>query len=571
MLLPISCKAAKKVLPLHSQKEMTMRNVIYTLFILIALAACNTHQGTRAQLDKAEALMTEHPDSALATLQQVDEAQLSTEKLQARFALLLSMALDKNYIDIASDSLIHPAVDYYENHGSSREKMLTCYYLANVLYNAKETAKCLISLTDAEKYAKSIEDHFYLGMIYRMMADAYNTIYCHNEEVNYYQLSYDHFSKTNSRSHINFALLNLGLGYSNNHDYDQALNIFNKVLDIASHESDDVLTEVCLQDLGHTHRLCGNYRESIKAILQLEQMYPKQVRSRDYSNIANCYAELQMPDSAIFYMQKAEALTKRSVDTQVTYDINYKLSKYKGDFQTALDNYEKLFDLNANITDSIMGKSVLVTLQDYIVQQAEYDNYIASQKRNKLYYIIAFLILGIIAASIILYQRWQNKNQEIEKNIQLAQSISDALRTKEHHLSSMSEQIHALFSQQFDSINQLCNVYYDSQGTKFEKDRIYKEVKKQIESLGTENAKQLEDIINNYNDNLLLQFKTDFPTLSKDYHIFATYLFAGFSARAISLFMDNKVENIYNMKSRLKSRIANSNSSYKEKYLLMMT
>ena len=105
----------------------------------MALAACNSHQGTRTQLDKAEALMTEHPDSALAILQQVDDAQLTTNALQARFALLLSMALDKNYIDIASDSLIRPAVEYYENHGSSREKMLTCYYHTNVLYNAKET------------------------------------------------------------------------------------------------------------------------------------------------------------------------------------------------------------------------------------------------------------------------------------------------------------------------------------------------------------------------------------------------------------------------------------------------
>lgn len=570
MLLPISCKAAKKVLPLHSQKEMTMRNVIYTLFIIMALAACNTHQGTRTQLDKAEALMTEHPDSALATLQQVDEAQLSTEKLQARFALLLSMALDKNYIDVASDSLIRPAVEYYENHGSSREKMLTCYYHANVLYNAKETAKCLINLTDAEKYAKSIEDHFYLGMIYRMMADAYNTIYCHNEEVNYYQLSYDHFSKTNSRSHINFALLNLGLGYSNNHDYDQALNIFNKVLDIASHESDDVLTEVCLQDLGHTHRLCGNYRESIKAILQLEQMYPKQVRSRDYSNIANCYAELQMPDSAIFYMQKAEALTKRSVDTQVTYNINYKLSKYKGDFQTALDNYEKLFDLNANITDSIMGKSVLVTLQDYIVQQAEYDNYIASQKRNKLYYIIAFLILGIIAASIILYQRWQNKNQEIEKNLQLAQSIRDTLRIKESQLSEMDNQIQALFNQQFNAIDELCNVYFEAKDTKVEKDRIYKEVMNQINDLGTKEVSQLENIVNTYRNQLMADFRKDFPSLHADLYQFATYLFAGFSLRAISIIMNEKIENIYNKKSRLKNRVQNSDSPRREEYLSLI-
>ena len=131
----------------------------------------------------------------------------------------------------------------------------------------------------------------------------------------------------------------------------------------------------------------------------------------------------------------------------------------------------------------------------------------------------------------------------------------------------MSEQINNLFSHQFETINQLCNVYYDNQGTKFEKDRIYKEVKKQIESLGTEKSEQLEEIINTYKDNLLSQFRKDFPTLSKDYQLFATYQFAGFSARAISLFTNDKVENIYNKKSRLKNKIANSTSPYKEEYL----
>ena len=547
-----------------------MRNLIYTLYILLVLTACTTHQGTRAQLDQAEALMTEQPDSALTILQQVDDAQLTTKALQARFALLLSMALDKNYIDAASDSLIHPAVEYYENHGSSREKMLTYYYLANVLYNAKETAKCLISLTDAEKYAKSIEDHFYLGMIYRMMADAYNTIYCHNEEVKYYQLSYDSFCKTTFQSHTNFALLNVGLGHSNNHDYEQALTIFNKVLEIAEKEADDVLTEICLQNLGHTYRLIGNNRESIQTILRLEKLFPQQIRSRDYSNIANCYAELQMADSAIYYMQKAETLARNSIDTQVTYNINYKLSKYKGNYQMALENYEKLYDLNAFVTDSIMGKSVLVTLQDYIVQQAEYESYKARQEKFRLYFIITILFIGIITSSIIIYQRWQNKNLEIEQSIQLAHSISDTLRIKENNLSNMSEQIHALFDQQFETINQLCNVYYDSQGTKFEKDRIYKEVKKQIEKLGTEKAEQLEGIINTYKDNLLSRFREDFPTLSKDYHLFATYQFAGFSARAISLFTNDKVENIYNKKSRLKSRIANSATPHRDEYLRLL-
>ena len=546
-----------------------MRNLIYTLFI-IALAACTTHQGTRAQLNQAEALMTEQPDSALTILQQVDDAQLTTNALQARFALLLSMALDKNYIDIATDSLIHPAVEYYENHGSNREKMLTCYYLANVQYNAKETAKCLISLTDAEKYAKNIEDHFYLGMIYRMMADAYNDIYCRNEEQKYRQLSYDSFKMSGSQRHIDFAYLDLGKTYSNNYEYDKSIDIYNDVLQSAEASSDSILISNCLSILGHTLCMKGSHKESIKYIEMLETLFPDNIRSKDYRDLASNYAALNIPDSAMYYMLKAEALIKNNIDTQVTYEINYELSKYQKDYKTALDNYEKLYDLNAYVTDSIMGKSVLVTLQDYIVQQAEYDNYIASQKRNRLYYIIAFLILGIIAASIILYQRWQNKNQEIEKNLQLAQSIRDTLRVKESQLSEMGNQIQALFSQQFNAIDELCNVYFEVKDTKAEKDRVYKEVLNQINDLGTKEVSQLEDIVNTYRNQLMADFRKDFPHLHTDIYQFATYLFTGFSLRAISIIMNEKIENIYNKKSRLKSRVQNSDSLRREEYLSLL-
>ncbi len=546
-----------------------MRNLIYTLLI-IALAACTTHQGTRAQLDQAEALMTELPDSALAILQQVDDAQLTTNALQARFALLLSMALDKNYIDIASDSLIRPAVEYYEKHGTDRDKMLTCYYLANTYINADETANCLISLTDAEKYAKKIEDYFYLGMIYRMMADAYNDIYCRNEELKYRQQSYDSFKMAGSQRHINFAYLDLGIALSNTHQYTQAIDIYKDLLIVAEDNIDSILVNNCLSHLGHSYSLNGNYRESITSILKQSSLFPQRVMSKDYRNLARDYAALAMPDSAIFYMKKAENLIKNNIDTQVTYSINYELSKYTGDYKTALENYEELFDLNAYVTDSIMGKSVLVTLQDYITQQAEYDNFIAKQKRNRLYYIITFLVLGIIAASIILYLRWKNKNQEIEKNLQLAQSIRDTLHIKEGQLSEMNTQIQALFSQQFSVIDELCNVYFETKDTKAEKDRIYKEVLKQINDIGTNKVSQLEVIVNTYRNQIMRDFRKDFPNLNSDIYQFAIYQFSGFSSRAISIFMNEKIENIYNKKSRLKNRIQKSDVPRKEEYLSLM-
>ena len=72
-------------------------------------------------MDLAEELMNERPDSSLLLLSGIDQNNLKSKKEHARFALLLSQAYDKNYIDKIDDSLIYSAALYYSNHGRPEE------------------------------------------------------------------------------------------------------------------------------------------------------------------------------------------------------------------------------------------------------------------------------------------------------------------------------------------------------------------------------------------------------------------------------------------------------------------
>lgn len=67
-------------------------------------------------LDRAETCMAERPDSSLYLLRTLDKRHISGSLRKARYALLYSQALDKNYIDVDNDSLIRVAVDYYKGH-----------------------------------------------------------------------------------------------------------------------------------------------------------------------------------------------------------------------------------------------------------------------------------------------------------------------------------------------------------------------------------------------------------------------------------------------------------------------
>ena len=74
-------------------------------------------------LDKAEILSSEAPDSALVILKSIPRKALSTKSSRARHALLTSEVLDKCYIDVAEDSVIRVAYDWYKRHGSKENRL----------------------------------------------------------------------------------------------------------------------------------------------------------------------------------------------------------------------------------------------------------------------------------------------------------------------------------------------------------------------------------------------------------------------------------------------------------------
>ncbi len=116
------------------------------------LWACGGDRALQSALDSADALMESRPDSALALLQPYDTAQIKSEEQRARFALLYSMALDKNYIDRKDFKTLQPALDYYPTHGTDADKIRTLYYAGCIYQNAKNKEKAMEAWAEALQY-----------------------------------------------------------------------------------------------------------------------------------------------------------------------------------------------------------------------------------------------------------------------------------------------------------------------------------------------------------------------------------------------------------------------------------
>ena len=106
-----------------------MKRYVFLLSLIILFSNCTKQKSqTSIILDRAAACIEQFPDSSLNILNALKLDNISNEEERAYYALLKSMALDKNYIDVTCDSLTSIAVDYYKIHGTADEKLKAYYY-----------------------------------------------------------------------------------------------------------------------------------------------------------------------------------------------------------------------------------------------------------------------------------------------------------------------------------------------------------------------------------------------------------------------------------------------------------
>lgn len=127
-----------------------MRNLLTISFLICALTFCGRQDVISESLDRAESCMADRPDSALTIIEALDSTHFNSKSQKARYALLKSMALDKNYIDRTDDSLINIAVSHYRHTLNAPYKFSSYYYQARVYQNSGQMDKAMESLVRAE-------------------------------------------------------------------------------------------------------------------------------------------------------------------------------------------------------------------------------------------------------------------------------------------------------------------------------------------------------------------------------------------------------------------------------------
>lgn len=205
---------------------MKLKTLLFVLLFL--LTSCYGGSGLR-QLRDIESILQENPDSALTMLQELDKSTIRSSKETAYYALLTSAALDKNYIDVSSDTLINKAVKYYSIRNDIRHRMMAYYYQGLVHKNADMYNDAVISMEKAETDALALNDDFYLGLIYRNKSIIFNNTNNNPGAIENIKKAISHFSNIGKERYVYYAKLDLAIFYDNDQNYEAATNCISEI------------------------------------------------------------------------------------------------------------------------------------------------------------------------------------------------------------------------------------------------------------------------------------------------------------------------------------------------------
>lgn len=547
------------------------------LFISFAASLClfSCQGNSLSLLSQVESYINDRPDSARAVLEAMDVRNLRSDRAKAKHALLYSMALDKNYIDLENDSIINVAVRYYRDKGTTRDRMLSYYYLGRIQQNCGNYTGSIISFTNALDNAECTNDLFYKGLIYRGLADISGLTYNRKEKLRYRQLEYESFVEAGAERHADFAMKQLGSSYAAIHDFENSRICYDKVINLAKEKQDTSLLVESLLDFAHMLTVKDRpepaYALEIYSFVQ--DTLKRKMSLYDMITMSAAYRQSGMDELAGKTIDKIKPYIGEDRTLLALTSLNeYYIAKDIGLYEDAVKYIDEFTMLQDSLYYLAFDNSIMGAQRDYIHQQLEHEKYKSRSSMTILILIIVSLLLLMSVLGYGFYRYRQKTNCEIVNNLNMQEEARCHLQQNKETISGFSQQIGQLYRTKLELIGGICERFYEHENISNRQKFVYREVESVIDKLtADEESPLLENTLNEYRDGIMLKLRND-PALKlkpDDLRLLA-YWFAGFPPTVMSLLLGKDIDVIYNMRSRIRARIRNSDSKYKDLYLMSM-
>lgn len=543
--------------------------IVFIVSALILLCGCSDPSVNR-QLEAAEAVMEQHPDSALTILKAINGSRLRGEQ-RALHALLLSQAYDKNYIDVTSDTLISIATHYYESGNDKKHQMLAEYYRVVVYMNRHDYDKAISRAFDVIKLAEDVGDLSCLAQINHLIGRAY--LFSYNEEgaTEYFQRALQLSKKLHKDNWIGAVYINLTNLSLLKKDFLQAIEYADSAKKYLPGDSDiteyEMLIQIGLEKYSKADSIYNTIIVNTAPSLQV----------RAYKLLADFHRgyEYNIEDSLSALLSFASHNDSIEIAGVGTY-----INQLEGNYNRALFyNNILLAESNKVITDLASHSLYRVQLEHEKREYAEQENAL----RNRTYQIIFLIIIALLILSLcctylyFLRKRHKEHIASIQNEFilitaeyaEIQKNLNAEIRHYKKQQELLNEQVYnsqlaaqELFTAKYAWIEELGNILLDTEASKSTANRALRDLKNRLETVRSKQfISETIDVINKYRSNLIERVTKACPEISDAELSILVLLCTGLPARIISFILDIKPQSIYNAKYSIKRKLLSKNSA----------
>ena len=533
-------------------------------------------------LSSAENCMEAHPDSALNLLKRIPNPESLHGKAQADYSLLMTQAMDKNYIKPESDSLISIAVGYY---GSLDDQWVakgkSFFYYGRVMKELNRPEDAMRYYLKAKSIFDGSKEYRMLGLISEEIGTLNWSQYLTDEALLNYQDALRYYTMINDVLGMSYSSRNIARYYlSCDNKIDSAYVYYQRALTIA-HDNNCNSELTILQELGVLYRLKKDYKKSEYYLLKaLELAKEDSLSSGIYLSLGYTYLLMGNMTVAEDYLDKSTRGV--NIYTQAdAYKLLFKLEKQKNAPWVALEYKERSDSIFKIIQKKEIKEAVADLQKKYENEKLQKENLqlkIKNQSILLLCFVLLFLILLCLLYVYYRHQHNKKRIQEIEQqinfnkeeialyqeelvNYQLLQSESEDYRSK---IGELNGKVLLLQSQNRTLVERLNSLGGDIGSSCSPVDGKYISIFRMLLSLKSGSFKgklshsdwdHLFDLFNYLYLGIVIRLQEEYPQLTKhDLEIFCLLKF-GFTNDALKKVFLTTSDSITKAKGRLKKRL----------------
>ena len=394
----------------------TSFSIRIAFFFILSFLAVSCHRDTDAlnmTFSKVEKCMDLCPDSALNLLKGIHDPEKLWGESQATYALLMTQAMDKNYMKFSSDSLIALALNYYTiTQTSPIMYAKALFYHGRVMLELDKEEEALKSFLAAKDVYERTKDHKMLALIAEEVGMINRKQDLYDDALTNFREALTTYKQLKDSLSVISASLNIARVYLFKSEWDSCSLYYNNALEIAVQKN--YLSEITiLHELGILYRSMQNLPEAERYFLAAyEKETDEEKKYMECLSLGYLYMQMGQTENARKYL-KMSANSSKAYTQISAYDCLYFLEKDIDNFEEAIV-YHELADSITNSMEELNSRELIASLQkkyeneklqnDNLQMKVRYTNFI-------LWGTIAFL--SVVACMCYYYYKNRNNKKKI--------------------------------------------------------------------------------------------------------------------------------------------------------------